>query len=85
MSKQINITITSLNQSTYKPADICLSVTFKADVKRGSEWVRAPFFSEERRGQRGDPTSGRVSEEDMTTLPKQLENVSITPIKGNAC
>ena len=40
------------------------------------------LFSEGRRGKRGDPTAGRVSEEDMATLTKELGNVSI---KRNAC
>ena len=40
------------------------------------------YFSEGRRGQRGDSIGGRLLEEDMATLPEQLKDVSI---KGNAC
>lgn len=40
------------------------------------------YFSEGRRGQRRDPTGGRISEKDMATLIDELKDISI---KGNAC
>lgn len=39
-------------------------------------------FSEGRRGQRGDPTGGRVWEKDMATLSDELKDIQI---KGNTC